>query len=281
MDYFKTIYKVLFFSVLLIAIQSCKTSKNIIGSDDSLVNKSHEQLMDDIISSQLNYKSISGKISLELAGGSKVSGMKTNSQLKIIKDEVVQLSIRIPFVNAEAMKLTITPDSVYIVDRMNKVYAVESLKKLEKEKNINFNFNNMQSLFTNGLFKPGKNQVSRSDYNSYDISVNSGKYKLETKDKSGIVYTFMVDSNDRITSTSISGVKSKYSLDWSYADFIKDGAYVYPTKMDAQVNIDKKKISLLMNYSGLEINKNIDVDKSVPSKYQKVSIIKILTSYFK
>lgn len=281
MNYLKNFCKILLFCSILITIQSCRSSKNILSSDGSVIDKSQEQLLDDILKAELDYKNISGKISLELIAGSKLSGVKTNSQLKIIKNKIVQLSIRAPFINSEVIRLNITPDSVILIDRMNKVYAAENIKKMGKENNVHFNFNNMQSLFTNMLFTPGKEQISRSDYNNYDISVDSEKYKLVTKDKSGIIYTFTVDSNDRITSTNISGIKSKYSLNWNYSEFIKDGVFIYPTKMEAAVMISNKNVRLSMNYPRLDINKDLDVDQSLPAKYKKVSITDILSNYLK
>lgn len=275
-------YQFLLFCCLLVVLSACRSQKEIISSDGSLVQKSQQQLLDDVLNSQLDYNTISGKISLEMIAGNKTSGMKANSRLRIIKDDVIQLSILAPFINSELFRMNITPDSVCVIDRMEKKYAVADLKALEKQAKVQFNYYNLQSMFTNGLFIPGKREVSKGDYDSYRITQSSGKYHMQTKDKAGVIYHFVVDSNDRIESTNFSVEKqSKYSMQWMYEDFVKDNSSIYPTKMTAKVGIDNKQVNLIMNYSGLDINKDLNVDKSLPSRYERVSIMEILKKYIK
>jgi len=278
----RIIYKVLLFCVLVIALGACKSKKQIVSNDGSLVQKTQQQLLNDVLNSQVNYKTISGKISLEMISGNKTSGMKVGSRLKIIKDDIIQLSILAPFINSEVFRMNITPDSVYVIDRMAKKYAVADIRQLEKQTKVQFNYYNMQSMFTNGLFMPGKKEVGKSDYDAYAITQNAGKYHLQTKDRAGVNYYFIVDANDRIESTNFSVEReSKYSLQWSYEDFVKDNSYIYPTKMTAKVGIKNKQMSLIMTYSGLDIDKELNVDKSLPSKYERVSIMDILKNYIK
>ncbi len=281
LNYLKNTYKFFLFVGLLVSLQACKSSKALVTTEGAAVNKAHEQLIEDILTAETNYKTISGKISLEMIGGKSSSGMKVNSQLKIVRDDIVQLSIRAPFINTEVFRLDITPDSIFVIDRISKRYAVEDLSRLQKEKNIQFNYSNMQSLFTNALFMPGKRQVSKADYTGYDIKLNSGKYNLVTKDKSGMFYDFTVDSSDRITSTNISGANKDYTLEWIYSDFVKDAGNIYPSKMNAKINVGKKTVTLVMSYSGLDIDKDLKVDKNLPSSYQRVSVMDIIKNYIK
>jgi len=266
---------------LIILLDGCKSSKNLIVTDGSAVAKTQEQLVEDMLGSQVDFKTISGKISLEMIPGNRTSGTKVNSQLKIIKDEVIQLSLRAPFINTEVFRMNITPDKVYVIDRMSKQIVIEDISELEK-KGIMFNFNNLQSLFTNALFYPGKKQVTPKDADKFDIRLVSGKYFLNAKDKSGLNYVFTVDGADRITETNISGGNTgKYALDWLYDEFIQDGKYIYPTKMTAKANIQDKRLSVVMSYSGLDINTDITVDQNLPSNYQRVTLGEILKNYIK
>lgn len=274
-------YKTLAFIVLIVLLSACKSSKTILGTSGNVEKKAHEQLVDDILKAETDYKTISGKISLEMVSGNKNSGMKVNSQLKIVRDDVIQLSVRAPFINTEVFRLDITPDSVFIIDRMAKRYGAEDLKRLAKENNIQFNYANMQSLFTNALFIPGRESVTNSDYGNYKIELKSGAYNLTTTDKSGMMYDFVVNATDRITSTTISGNNNKYSLEWNYSDFIQDAEFIYPTLMSAKISVDKKRVGLNMSYSRLDINKDLKVDRNLPANYQRVPIVDILKNYIK
>lgn len=275
------IYKFLVATVLVIVFSGCGSKKNIISADGSVVPKSQEQLLDDALAAQIKYKTISGKVSLELMRGDQTSGMKVNSQLKLIKDKEIQLSLRAPFINSEVFRLNITPDSVFVIDRLSKKYAAENIKDLGNQKGIQFNFNNMQALFTNALFIPGKKTVDKKDYDSFSITMQGGLFYLLTKDKKGIQYHFSVDANDRITSTNIKGTSSDYALLWNYKDFVKESGYTYPSLMQADVTIKKKRVKLNMAFSSLEFNKDLTIDNSLPSKYEKVSVLDILKNYIK
>lgn len=282
MNRYRVAYKVLFFCILIAALGACKSKKQIISNDGSVVQKSQQQLLDDVLESQLDYITINGKISLEMIAGNKASGMKANGRLRVIKNDIIQLSVLAPFINSELFRMNITPDSVYVIDRMAKKYAAADIRQLERQMKVQFNYYNLQSMFTNGLFMPGKKEVGGSDYDTYTITQNSGKYHMQTKDRAGVVYNFVVGANDRIESTNFLVERdNKYSLQWSYEDFVKDNPYIYPTKMIAKVGIRDKQMSLVMSYSGLDIDKELNVDRSLPSRYERVSVADILKNYIK
>lgn len=274
-------YKILFFCGIIAFLAGCKSSKNLVVTDGSAVAKSQERLLSDILQAETDYKTISGKVALEMISGNRDSGTKVNSQLKIVKDDIIQLSLRMPFINSEVFRMNITPDSVYVIDRIAKKIAVEDIAKLEKEKGIAFNYSNLQSLFTNALFYPGKKKLTEKDTGRYHIKLHEGRYYLAAIDKSGINYHFKVDASDRITETDIAAENGSYSLNWTYDEFIKDGEYIYPSKMVAKVGVKKKKVSLVMSYAGLDIDKDVKVDKSLPSGYKRVSVGEILKNYIK
>lgn len=275
------LHKILFAIMFAIVFAGCKSKKNIISTDGSVVLKSQEQLLDDALAAQLNYKTISGKVSLELIRGDQTSGMKVNSQLKLIKDKEIQLSLRAPFINSEVFRVNITPDSVFVIDRLSKKYAAEDIKELSNQKNIQFNYNNMQALFTNALFVPGKNIVEKKDYGSFSTTMQGGMFYLLTKDKKGIQYHFAIDANDRVSSTNIVGNTNDYALLWSYKDFVKESGYTYPSLMQADVSIKKKRVKLNMLFSSLEFDKDISIDNSLPNRYERVSVLDILKNYIK
>lgn len=275
------IYKSLVAILLIIAFTGCGSKKNIISTDGSVIAKSQEQLLDDALAAQLNYKTISGKVSLELMRGDQTSGMKVNSQLKLIKDQEIQLSLRAPFINSEVFRINITPDSVFVIDRLSKKYAAENIKELGKQKDIEFNYNNMQALFTNALFVPGKSTVDKKNYDSFSITQQGGLFYLLTKDKKGIQYHFAIDANDRVASTNIVGTSTDYALLWLYKDFVKESGYTYPSLMQADVTVKKKRVKLNMSFSSLEFDKDITIDNSLPNKYEKVSVLDILKNYIK
>ena len=264
-------------------LSGCRSTKHtVINTDGSVIDKSNKDIVEDILKSELQYQTLAGKASLEFIPKNATSGMKTGTYVKLIKDKEFQLSIRIPLINSEAFRINITPDSVYVVDRVNKKYAIESIKQYQEKHNIDLNFYNLQAVLTNALFIPGKKEVVTSDYNQYSISMANGLFFLETKDKANTKYSFAVNSKDRIEAIMAYNNAFNFNLEWVYRNFVKDNnGNIYPTDINTNININQNQLKLNISYSNLDINTNIDIDRQIPRKYEKSSISNILRSYVK
>lgn len=268
---------VFFVCISLILITGCK-SKKIVETGGSLKSKSHTEVVNDVLLSELQYTTISTKGSIEFKMGGK--SVKATTVFKIKKDEVLQASIR-PMLGMEAFRINFTPDSIIIIDRMKKQYMSESIKDSKLMANFDFNYYNLQALLTNQLFVPGKQQVNQADYNKFNITAGENVYMLQTKDKGDLLYNFAIDASNRIISTLIYNEKKSVTLQWSYTDFIQDNNMMYPTNMAASVDIAKKRLDIGITYSKLDVNKDLDVDYSVPNKYVKVGFSELMGAYLK
>lgn len=271
----------LFISVLvaLLFVSSCK-SKKVISMGGELQKKEHNQVISDVLSAEYEYKTITTKGSIEFKGGK--SSQKVPAVFKIIKDSVLQASVRIPILGGEAMRITFTPDSVVFIDRLKKQYVAERLADSKAFAEIDFNYYNLQALLTNGLFIPGNKAVVSKDYNKYTVAKANEFYLLHTKGKGSLDYSFAVDASNRIASTLVQNAKKNIALQWSYSDFVKDKEErMYPTNMQAKVEIGKKRVDITIAYDKLEINKDLSIDHSISSKYTKVSFQDLLKAYIK
>ena len=267
----------LIISALFLA-SSCKSKKTIV-SGGTLEEKSHNRIIEDAISSEVKFRTLTTKGSVEFKAGT--SSQKVPAVIKMIKDSVLQVSIRIPILGGEAMRLTITPDSIFMVDRMKKQYIAERFKDSKAIANFDFNFYNLQALFTNKLFIPGNREVTEKDFPKYDISSVNDVYMLKTKGKGDLLYNFAVDATNHVASTLIYNEKKKITMQWSYNDFIKDNNLVYPTTMQAKVDIEKRRIDINITYDKLEIDKDFSIDNSISSKYTKVDFSDLIGTYIK
>ena len=268
----------LFAIILLVAfVSSCK-SKKMLGNSE-FKKKSQSELLSDVQERELDFKNASGKISLHLVlpGGPK-NTKKVGGVVKIVKDEVMQISLR-PMLGIEVFRMTITPDSIYFIDRYNKKTAVEGIAALQKS--VNFNYYNLQALLTNAIFVPGKKEMTKSDYSKFKVDMTPDAYLASLKGKE-LQYSFAIDANDRIISTLIYRQEENQAVQWSYDKFIIDKEYIYPTSMQAQIEFDNKRFNLEMGYDKLDFNKkDLEIDYSLPQKYQRISLKEMLNAYVK
>lgn len=260
----------------LLFFAGCKSKKvTLVDSDGTLKAKTHTEVVDDILSHELNYKTITTK------GSVTVKGKRLTTVFKLVKDEVLQASVRIPIIGAEAMRVDITPEKIVLIDRLSARYAEVDLKDTGVSAMVAFNFYNLQALLTNQLFVAGENRVNKNDYSKFNIKAADNKYLLHTQDHNSIEYLFSVNPAERIVSTLINSSSKGVSLLWNYDKFVEDGAFIYPTDMEANLTIKAKKMNVGISYSTLDVNTDLNVDTSVPSKYKKVDILDLIGEYMK
>lgn len=264
--------------IISILLATSCGSKKTVATEGKLEKKSSAKIVNDALSSELQYKTITTKGSIEFKIGG--SAKKSSTVFKIIKDSIIQASIR-PIFGMEAFRISFTPSKIVIIDRMKKVYISEDIKDSKLMADFDFNYYNLQALLTNQLFIPGKRQVIQSDYERYNITATENVYMLQTKDKGDLLYNFAVDASSRIASTLIYNDEKKVTLQWSYNEFIEDNNVIYPTLMNAQIDIAKKRLDVGISYNKLDIDKDFDIDMSIPSKYEKVDFTDLLSSYIK
>ena len=273
------IFSLLSVLFILLFISSCKSGKNIISGSGTLIEKSQEEVLKDVLQAQVDFKTISakGNIGYEIDG----SGKRASAAFKIVKDSMMQVSVR--FLGTEVARVTITPDSVYAINRLKKQYVAEDISSLKDI--IDFNYYNLQALMTNHLFLAGKQEVSLSDHNSFDITATDNHYILQAKGKKNLIYNFTVDASDRIVSTVMSNAnknkEKNVTIQWVYNDFIKDpdNKLVYPTVMNAKVDAMKKSGSIEISYSKLNINeKGFEINNNISSSYSKKTLKQFMSS---
>lgn len=269
---------------VLLFVNSCKTtSTTVVDTKGAVVSKERNDILKDVLNAGLKFKTLEAKSSLELLSEQANRSMKTNCYVKLIYNEQIQLSVRIPFINTEAFRFNLTPDSIMIIDRMSKRYAIESFQEITNKHDIDFNFYNLQALFTNSLFIPGSKNVDKKDLKNFIINQEAGLYTITTQNSTtNNKSSFIVNSTDRIQETRISDYNRQFNTTWQYSDFVKNmSGDIYPTNIKTNISLKNKSINFNISYTELNLNTDLTIDNQAPKKYQQCSMREILSSYLK
>lgn len=266
-------------SSILIVFSGCKSKKESLDTSGTLENKSMKTLVQDILEKEVQYKTIESKGKIELRKGN--SGMKTTAVFKLVKDSIIQASVRIPIIGGEAMRINFTPNDILIIDRMHKQYALLPYSEIQALGNSNSIFFNIQSLFTNKLFILGEESVSTKDHNKFNLSSTPEVYMLQPKNTmKGPSLTFAIDATDRIASTLIYDKDKPLTIQWSYGNFVVDKESVYPTTMDVKLEVAKRRFDVGIECPNYDIdNKGFKIDSSIPKNYVKANFMDIISNY--
>jgi hypothetical protein len=272
------IWQILFYKTLcgiLISwlFTACKSTTGAASSGADIM-KSEEAYFTSVLDRSFRFHMFSTRLKLEFNSPGKEISLK--AQLKMIYDDRLQLSIQ-PLLGFEVFRIELTNDSVKILDRMNKCYTTESYEKIKGKSVIDFNFNNLQSLFANNLFLPGESGISPGQFRRFHMSKNKDSAKLMIKDETGLMYIFTTDEDEKLLSTFIYDKSENHSLTWNYDDFRNVGKQRFPFRMEAEIIAeDKKRGAVTLTFSPPEINSPLKTDFNIPPGYKQVTFSQII-----
>lgn len=268
-------YTIYLFSFLLL-LAGCRTTRDLTGESAGAL-KAEEEFFHALCDQSLQFQTLSTRLqfNLEMASGKELS---SRGQLKIEKDNRLQISIQ-PILGIEMFRIELTPDSVKLLDRMNKRYLVEDYAHLKGKSKVDFNFYNLQALFTNQLFLPGETILSGNAYKRYHWEQTTDGYILKTKDKLGLEYLFSADQDEKLYSAKITDM-ADYTLQWDYTNFKAVENQLFPMKMNGYLSTkNDSKNSITLNYSRIEIDTPLDLKFTIPSGYQRVNFSQVMNMF--
>jgi len=266
-------------TVVILGLHSCKSKKQIVAAAP-VEEKVNVDLFTDILNNQFSFKTFSSKLNLNLSSGTK--SLSSKASLRIVKDKAIQLSVQ-PLFGVEMLRLYADRDSLVLLDRMNKRYVKESIEDVKRMYPVGFDYKTLQSLLTNQVFVSGQTDVIYSDYDKFSTDqLSDMHYLLKSVDKkSGIEYSFTIDGNDRIALTHLIEPKDHYSMNWRYDDFVMQSHKAFPRKMDVALASTRRKVNVGLEFSGITLDEDFDLQVSVPGSYTRATlsdIVKILTN---
>lgn len=256
----------------LLVLGGCRSTRDTAGERSESL-KAEEAFFYALRDQSFQYQTLSARLQFNLVMEGKE--LSSRGQLKIEKNNRLQISIQ-PILGIEMFRIELTPDSVKILDRMNKRYLVENYTELKGDAGIAFNFYNLQALFTNQLFLPGEMTLPPHAFTHFRWEKLNNGYQLHTKDKNGLQYLFSADQDEKLHAARITD-NADHTLQWNYANFRMVDNQYFPMKMDGTLFTKKNAAnSLALNYSRVEINTPLQLKFAIPSGYERVTLAQLL-----
>lgn len=257
----------------LIILSGCKTVKKVIPGKESEL-KAKQEYLTSLNNNEFRFETLTAKLNIDLEMPEK--SVSSRVDMKMLKDSVFQLSVQ-PFLGIEVFRMEFSRDSIKMMDRMNKRYVSESYAGLKGETPVDFNFYNLQALFTNKIFVPGKQAVLPEDFTLFLFKENAGIAEIQINGTADLQYTFKANQEDKLVSTVIANASGKQSLQWDYNDFQKINSQSFPMDMKALVVSNGiEKGSLKLQFSKIETDVPVRMDFTIPAKYTRITYAQIV-----
>ncbi len=265
-------YRIIFYTCMFLFFFGCKTVKEQL----SISEKNNSEIIQALIDNSIQFQTFSSKSDITFKTTKK--SISSKASIKIIKDKQIQISFQ-PFFGVEAFKIDLSPDSVKIIDRINKQYAAERIDELSGISSLNFNFYNLQALLTNQLFLAGQAEIKPTDYSKFKIEKSKNKVLVHASDQQNIQYLFMCSQTARIQSLHISSFKNTNSLLSIYETFQSTNtSQSFPMSMNTTLKTaSSENFQLNFLHSKIEINKNLSINSGIPDKYRRIRLTDVFS----
>lgn len=245
------------FSLLLLS--SCGTSRKL--GAETIDRNSPEYFLNELVTNQVNARWFGARARINFED--EYMSVGGSATIRMLKDSLIWVSVR--KLGFEVARAKITPDSVYIIDRLNNEYDIKGLDYLAKEYNIPGNFDVLQSLILgNPVFFTTKGlQLERAEL----------MYRLVGKTDNMSTNYLIEDETYRLRQMEFDDFRSARKVHMTLEDYQQlpdnqDFSYFRILEMNSQ---ETGKVKVELKYSQLELNVAQDVRFEIPARYTRTS----------
>jgi len=179
------------------------------------------------------------------------------ANFKIKKDEKIWVSATL--FGIEGARALITPDSVQMINRIERSYYSESIEKLQEISGLPVDFGMLQNLIT------GKILLLNEDTS---ISQTEGKYELATALEGILGIAFINDASFLMSNQNVKDEALNSEMNIEYSEYGKVDQYDYPFQTNIYVT-GEKEITLDLSISSVELNEKQSYSFSINKNYDR------------
>ena len=208
--------------------------------------------------------------------------------LKMKRDDVIRLQL-MAFGFVEAGRIEMTKDYVLIMDRINKQYLKAPWMSVDFLRNSGMNFQTIQALFWNELFRP--NQTALVKTNDKQIIDSIGNYNLIESGDDMIIsleegkmdYSWLASRKDAILRMANILYKDRFNgntqLNWDYDQFKMLNKRAFPHKSAITLTTPEKEVKLGMTLNYIGQDTEWEPRTEISNKYREVTVDEILRRF--
>ncbi|HEY4936893.1 MAG TPA: DUF4292 domain-containing protein [Puia sp.] len=268
----------LFLIVLIgIAVTSCRSAKKIttaISKKDTALRKTDTATAEDLHADSLKYiqklyshiksntidcKTFSAKLKVHYEG-TDGKDYEFNAFIRLQKDKMIWISIN-ALLGIEAFRAVLTPDSVKVLNKLDKIYQLRSVSYLQEISHLPFDFNTLQSIVLgNPVYLDSNILFYRKDVQGISfLSIGLLFRNYLTLNNDFSLKHSILDDVDQMKARS---------CDITYGDYEKVDTVLFSTYRKIVVS-EKGILDVEMNFKNIRFNENLDYPFSIPKNYKR------------
>jgi hypothetical protein len=208
---------------------------------------------------KVDFKTFSAKVDVDYRGGDD-KHYDLNANMRMYRDSLIWVSVNAVF-GIEAMRMLITKDSVYLLDKLNKTYLIRRIDYLQEVTGLPLTLSIVQDLLVGNPVFIDSNIVSYSN-NSNTVSLlsigSAFKNLVTINGNNNVLLHSKLDDID---------ISRSRTADLSYDDYESKKNKLFSSKRRITV-AEKNKLDISLNFKQYEFNDDINFPFSIPRNYK-------------
>jgi hypothetical protein len=219
-----------------------------------------KQLLQKVTQNRINYTSFSCNVKVDYEDG-EGKGRDFNAFIRMQKDSVIWIRINVAL-GFEGFRVLITPDSVKLINKLDKVIQLRSLDYLQEVTQIPFDFSTLQDLLIGNPVYLDSSIVSYSK-NDNDISLLAvGEIFKHLITLSNSDYTILHSKLDD------ADVVRNRTCDLTYDDYETKNNIRFSTNRRITL-AEKSKLDIRLNFKQYSFNETLTFPFTFPKNYKR------------
>jgi hypothetical protein len=235
--------------------------KNPVMTSDSSsdISVAQETLLD-LQKNKIDFKTFSGKAKIQYEDH---NGKQPdfNAFIRLQKDSVLWVSISATFLGIEAFRLYITPDTLIILNKLDKIVEYYPFSYIESFAHIPMDFDLLQNILIGNPVYIGDSIVSyRQTENRILIGTVGSFFKNLTTLSAGSRHLERIKLDDKYISQNRTAALL-------YGGYQKNAGFDFAT--DREINVsEKSKVDVSIEFKQYEFNKELSFPFTIPRNYK-------------
>ena len=256
--------------LLALAFTGCRSTRQTESMARASRRQQNEQLIP-LAQYPENVKSVTGKTTMALDYEGRSFTVK--GRLRMRRDEVVQMTVTALGL-MEIASVEFTPQGGYIIDRVNKRYALVDFSS-EPMSVAGIDFSTVQALFWNRLFIPGEKEAwNRTE--EFVVEEVDGQLLIEPKNQKALVCKFYTNGDCKQLQQTDLGLQ-QYVATWRYNQFDDINGFACPTAFDVSIGGSSRAIGSRIELTGVSTADTGWSGTTDLSRYKEVELEQIFS----
>lgn len=211
-----------------------------------------------IETAKIDFTTFSAKINVDYQG---TDGKKydVNANLRMYKDSVIWISIT-AILGIEGLRAYITPDSVKILNKQDKIYTARSVAYLQEVTALPLDLHSLQDILVGNPVFLDSNVISYSRSGSNISLLSAGRW---------FKHLLILNEHGRVENSKLDDLDKSRSrtCNLSYSDYENKKGVLFSTKRRITVS-EKSNLDIKLDFKNYDFNETLSFPFTVPKNYK-------------